>query len=258
VTDRDLQTSALLSWSRDGGALRPDRSKAILEGLLTLPAPKTPTASRVSWLRWALSGGALAAIVALAVVGGPAADRAASPTDCAVPTPPVALLRAQVARSDDLAERMRDYRQDVFGALAGCAGSTEPSVSGWLAMADEASARADEALAAGRLDDARRAIRAIVEIPAPGNVAQDDARLIVRDAAGRLAEIELLAGRPADALAWTDRGLAGGAEHDVFSVALLVSRGRAKEALGRELEAVDDYVQAQRIDEALLERALEE
>lgn len=260
MTDRDLQTAALLRWSRDGGALRPDRGKAILDDLLARPAAKTGPATRTSWLRWALPAGALAAIVVAIVIGrvGPTGDRAASPAACAVPEPPVALLRAQASRSAELDREMSDYRRAVWGALSGCAGSTEPGGSPWHAMADDAGRTADEAIAQGRVDDARRALRRIVETPAPADVARGDVRVIVRDATGRLARIELEAGNPREAIAWADRGLAHGAGADVFSAALLLARGRAKEEVGDDREALDDYVRAQRIDEVLLERALED
>jgi tetratricopeptide (TPR) repeat protein len=137
----------------------------------------------------------------------------------------------------------------VLGACA-----REPRPEQWLETAYLAHRGADEAVAGGRLDEARRQLEAVLRMPTPPGLAPGDERVVLQDVHFRLAEVGLLEGRPERALASADRGLELGRDTDVFTANLLVARGRALEALGEEPEAAAAYYEALRIDDELLRR----
>lgn len=128
----------------------------------------------------------------------------------------------------------------------------------WVEETQQASVRADELVRRGDRNGARRELRTIVELEAPESVAPADRRIVVQDATFRLAELDLGDGRAHEALRWAERGLALGVAEDVFAANLFVVRGRARETLGRDREAADDFYRALRINEELLRRALGE
>ena len=132
--------------------------------------------------------------------------------------------------------------------LAGCEGGGRAWMEG---------ARADSAAAeAGDRDEAIAALERLVAREVPDDVAAEDARVVLQDAYARLAALYLEAGDAGAARREADRGLALGEVDDVFTANLLVARGRADEALGRDQEAARDYHRAIRVHEALLDRAL--
>lgn len=142
----------------------------------------------------------------------------------------------------------------VVGLSSGCPYTDDGVV--WVDETREASQRADVLLQRGDRAGARRELRAIVEMEKPESIATADRRIVVQDATFRLAELDLADGRAQDAIRWADRGLATGRAEDVFTANLLVVRGRAREALGNDREAADDFYRALRINEVLLRRAL--
>lgn len=133
---------------------------------------------------------------------------------------------------------------------------TGPSAADWIAAGDVAVRAAEKALAGGDGASARRVLEEFLDAPRPSDMAADDRRVLVQDAAFRLADVELRAGRAEAARAVAERGLAEGRGVDVFTANLLVARGRAFEALGRPGEAVEDYHAALVVNEALLAAAL--
>ncbi|HOX44028.1 MAG TPA: hypothetical protein PK668_10550 [Myxococcota bacterium] len=145
----------------------------------------------------------------------------------------------------------------LAASLPGCG---QAGAGRWVAAAEAALQRADAALGRGDLDGARAAMLEIVRAPAPDGVAPADARAIRQDAGYLLAGLELEAGRPAEALAAAEQGLAlGRAEEggaDVFEANLHIVRGRALEALGRPGDAAAAYHRALLIQERLLAEAL--
>ena len=139
------------------------------------------------------------------------------------------------------------------------AGETQSPASAaeWVADARRAHDEADRALARGDADVARRVLSDALRAEVPGGVGELDRRAVRQDLAYRLAQVELEAGAPEAAVRWAEQGLAEGRENDVFTANLLVVRGSAREALGNEREAADDYFEALEINEALLRRTLD-
>jgi hypothetical protein len=126
----DVEAAAFLGFSRDAGALAPDRAEAVLRRVLAQPPAEQPAAAaeqpaaapvrargrRAAW-RWAMPVAACAAAAAALLAVG--ARRGGT----ALPAPPAALLRAQVRAARvggaamDLEPEMRAYRQRLFAAL---------------------------------------------------------------------------------------------------------------------------------------------
>lgn len=145
-----------------------------------------------------------------------------------------------------------------FGAT-GCAPARDagvPSANEWLSATHAAHARADAALAAGEPGPARTLLTRALEQPVPAEVRPEDRRLVHQDLLFRLSEVALADRAPADALLCSERGLALGRQNDLFSANLLVARGHALAALGRDVEAAISYRDALAIDEQLLHIAL--
>lgn len=142
----------------------------------------------------------------------------------------------------------------AMASALGC--QAEPSPDDWLSQLEQAHRAADEALDGGHVEAAREALLAVIDGPMPSGLGQRDGHIILQDVYHRLAEIELLAGRAEAALDWCDRGLELEQASDLFVANLLVSRGRANEALGRDEAAAADYFAALEINEALLQEHL--
>jgi len=142
-------------------------------------------------------------------------------------------------------------------ALASACGSEDRPAATYVRETRAAHAAADRALERGDREGALAALRFLLEERAPEGLAPEDAWVIRADAAYRLAELELGAGDPEAALAWIERGLEGGARADLFEANLLVTRGRALEALGRDVEAARAYHEALVINDELLGQTLE-
>jgi len=146
----------------------------------------------------------------------------------------------------------------ALATLPACSGEERSDARRWVESAEAAHRAADEAIARGELDEARAALLGPFEAEPPEGVAERDRRVVRQDLAFRLAEVELEAEVPEAALRWVERGLELGRGEDLFTANLLVARGRANEALGREREAAADYFEALEINDALLRRTLEE
>ncbi len=145
-------------------------------------------------------------------------------------------------------------------AAVGCARQepSAPSAAEWIGQAREAHAAADRAVAREDWSAARDALRRAWQREVPAAVGADDRRVVRQDLAYRLAEVELSAGAAEDALRWAEDGLREGRAEDVFTGNLLVARGRAREALGDDRRAAQDYFEALEINEALLRRTFDE
>lgn len=139
----------------------------------------------------------------------------------------------------------------IEGVVAPPAGS---SASIWIASAREASAIADGAEDAV----AWRTLEDFLRRPVPAEVAPEHRRILRQDAWYRLGRLALEAGDHETAVAQAERGLAEGRELDLFTASLLTLRGQAYEASGAMDRASDDYYAALRVNEALLEQALED
>lgn len=152
----------------------------------------------------------------------------------------------------------------VLIAVSACAAEESPqnaqnaTAAAWLAQAEHAHEVATAAAEARQWDTARGALRAAIEAEVPSGVSAQDRRVVRQDLAYRLAEVELSAGAAEAAVRWAERGLEEGRGNDVFTANLLVIRGRANEAVGRDRPAANDYFEALEINEALLRRSLGE
>ena len=144
----------------------------------------------------------------------------------------------------------RDAAEPVAGA-----GRTANDAREWLDRIASAHAHADEALAAGQPDRARTFLNAGLAREVPAEIAGEHARALRQDLWYRLSAIGL-ALEPSQALREADQGLALGRHDDLFSANLLVARGRALQALGRDTEAASSYHEALQIDERLLNAVL--
>lgn len=150
----------------------------------------------------------------------------------------------------------------LASTIAGCAmeGDGGPrgaaSPSSWVEGAARANRTADQAIARNDLDAARTALTQALGAEVPRGVSPEDARVVRMDLLFRLSDVELRDGNAARAADRADEGLNLGAHDDVFTANLLVARGKAREALGREREAAGDYFDALEINEKLLEGAL--
>jgi tetratricopeptide (TPR) repeat protein len=140
--------------------------------------------------------------------------------------------------------------------LASACGAGEAAA--WVERVRVQSQGADLALASGAALEAEAALAAILEGAVPRGVAQADRRALLQDAWARRALLRLQQGRPSEAEAAASAGLALGAGGDVFEATLLIARGRAHEALGRDGDAAADYDRAAAIDERLLGALLHE
>jgi predicted negative regulator of RcsB-dependent stress response len=132
-----------------------------------------------------------------------------------------------------------------------------PEARAWIDAAKAANDRADRALESGDREEARAVLDAVLDSTAPRSISADDRRVVVQDVHYRLATIELDDGHPDRALAHAEAGLAEGRAGDVFTANLEVTRGRALEALDREVEAADAYFEALEINDALLRQMLD-
>jgi hypothetical protein len=140
----------------------------------------------------------------------------------------------------------------VASGIAGCGGAA----ARWIDDAASRSAQVDALLREGQLARARSLLEALVALPVPASVAEQDRRAVLQDAYARLSLVALRSGAAADAKRYADAGLALGEHRDVFTSALRTMRGRAEEALGNDAEAARDYEAAQVIAELLLQASL--
>ncbi|HUU00188.1 MAG TPA: hypothetical protein VM425_01965 [Myxococcota bacterium] len=142
----------------------------------------------------------------------------------------------------------------VATLLASCARRAD--TGRWVDGIGEANIKADRALADGNLVAARTILEEVADKPLPAGLAVEDGLLVRKDACFRLAMLELQAERPKIALEWADRGLGLDKRGDLFTANLLVARGSALEALGKDDLAARSYKRALGINEKLLEAEL--
>jgi len=144
----------------------------------------------------------------------------------------------------------------ALALLCGCAAS-EPPASSWIMQASALSDRADDALNRRDLAFAQQELeQMLLLVEKTPDVAER--RTLLEDTYYRLARVELLRGRPTDAVAAANEGLKMGRERDLFTANLLIARGGAYEALGQASAAVADYHDALLVNEGLLRQALGE
>jgi predicted negative regulator of RcsB-dependent stress response len=132
-----------------------------------------------------------------------------------------------------------------------------PEARAWIESASAANQTADRALESGDRARARTVLEDVLRAAPPRTVRPDDRRIVLQDVRYRLASIDLEDHEPESALEHSEAGLALGRAEDVFTANLHVTRGRALEAIGREVEAADAYFEALEINDALLRQMLD-
>ena len=144
--------------------------------------------------------------------------------------------------------------------VASACGPSEPAAEppvrdaeAWLEAVERAHVTADTEPAS----QASAALSMALATPVPRDVLAMHRRVVHQDLLFRLARAELDGGRPADALAATERGLALGQQPDVFTANLQLARGEALEALGRAAEAASAYFEALEINRKILHHVLD-
>jgi hypothetical protein len=141
--------------------------------------------------------------------------------------------------------------------MAACGGDARSDeAAGWVASMREASESADRALAQRDLGRAEHALRDALGRDVPSAVAPEDRRIVRADLHYRFAELELGRGDPIRAEELATRALDEGRGRDVFTANLLIVRGGAREARGDDAGAAEDYYEALRISEELMQSAL--
>ncbi|MBW1810723.1 MAG: hypothetical protein JRJ87_21200 [Deltaproteobacteria bacterium] len=143
----------------------------------------------------------------------------------------------------------------VLGLSQSCAYKSDSGR--WIREAQAANSHADQSIARGNIVAARTALQEILARPAPASIPEQDVIIVKQDIFFRLAMLELQTGKPKAALDWSEQGLSLSQKHDLFTANLLVARGNALEVLGNETNAVGDYHKALKINEKLLNQALD-
>jgi tetratricopeptide (TPR) repeat protein len=144
----------------------------------------------------------------------------------------------------------------VLGLSQSCASKSESGK--WIREAQAANSSADQAIAQGNIVAARTSLRHVLAKPAPTSIPEQDVIIVKQDIYFRLAALELQAGKPKAALIWSEQGLSLSQKHDLFTANLLVAKGNALEALGNEVDAVAEFHKALKINEKLLNQALDD
>jgi hypothetical protein len=144
----------------------------------------------------------------------------------------------------------------IFAIATACGGARDDDAAAWIASMREASESADRALGQRDIARAEFALKDALGRDVPAGVTAADRRIVRHDLQYRLAELELGRGDPLRAEEIVDGALREGRARDVFTANLLIVRGRAREARGDEPAAAEDYYEALRISEELMESAL--
>ncbi len=120
VPEDALSTAALLRYAKDGGALDPERGKAIFEDAMARARPPREARARTRWTLFGLLGLGAAGALSIAIVLRTAPPDVRGP----LPPPPRALLEAQVAALsgpsaslDALAMETAGYRGTLYAKL---------------------------------------------------------------------------------------------------------------------------------------------
>lgn len=262
--DDVLETAALLRFSGQAGQLssaaRARIQKDVLASLPRASRPR-PTHPIPRWLAWGLpllAGAAAAVVVSIQGVREGAVRDTATLTEA--PTPASgALDQAAAATSaeglrslkleaamptEQLARAARAYRAKLLPRLK------DPRFEQTHALVDSAGSRE-------QLEHAELSLTALSTAASGPDISPSDSRLARQDIFCRLAEVALRLGQAAAALEWTRQGLALDGPPTPFLAQLSLLEGEAHHGLGDELAAAKSYMQALRVNEALLDESLE-
>ena len=245
-----LEMAALLRYSADGGKLSVERRAQIRDELLSsLPKTSAPRARSWSWLGLGVPvacGATLVGALWLATTRESAEESSgASGSVAAVRT----ASEAEAPLADELARAAQAYRERLISKLESPRLEQVHRV-GDHALGNPAASRTD-------LEHAARVLADLAAAPASG-WSSSDTRLVRQDLFCRLAETALRLGQPDAALDWTRQGLELDGPPTPFLARLSALEGQAKAALGDRLGAAQSYMQALKVNEALLDESLDD
>ena len=143
----------------------------------------------------------------------------------------------------------------VLGLSQSCAYKSDSGK--WIREAQAANSSADQSIARGNFVAARTSLQEVLAKPTPASLPDQDVIIVKQDILFRLAALELHAGKPKAALNWSEQGLSLSQKHDLFTANLLVAKGNALQALGNGVDAVAEFHKALKINEKLLNQALD-
>ena len=246
-----LEMAALLRYSADGGKLSLERRAQIRDELLS-SLPKTSASPRARLWKW-LGLGVPVACGATLVGALWLATTRESPEDSSGASGSVAAVltasEAEAPLADELARAAQAYRERLISKLESPRLEQVHRVSD-QALGSSAASRAD-------LEHAARVLADLATTPDSG-WGGSDTRLVRQDLFCRLAETALRLGQPDAALDWTRQGLELDGPPTPFLARLSALEGQAKAALGDRLGAAQSYMQALKVNEALLDESLDD
>lgn len=242
-----LEMAALLRYSAGAGKLRDPRRAQIREELLSsLPRASAPRSRLWRWLGLGVPvacGATLVGALWLATTRERPEDTfAASEPEAA------ALTRTDAPLADQLARAAEAYRAALVPRL-GSARLEQAHRAGDAALRPPEVSRAD-------LERARELLSALAATP-ESHWSAADTRQVRQDLFCRLAEAALRLGQPDAALDWTRQGLVLDGPPTPFLAQLSALEGQAKAALGDRLGAAQSYMQALKVNEAMLDESLD-
>jgi hypothetical protein len=275
LPERALETAALLRFAAGAGQLSPERRALMRANVLAESRVTGALRQGPRLRRWVVIGVPLlasAAAVALAIRGPLVADRSEQAANSGIPdSVPRSAASAVGARpSVELAERERaDMRAEPrpgeqlrvsSGERLGRA--VRLSRERLLAKLqdsrlEQAHALVDLARSPAQLEAAQTHLSALTSGALGVTSSESDTRLARQDIFCRLAEVALRLGQLQAALDWTRQGLDLDGSPSPFLAQLSQLQGQAREGLGDRAGAAQSYMQALRINEALLQENLE-
>lgn len=244
-----LEMAALLRYSADAGRLRDPRRAQIREELLSsLPPASAPRSRLWTWLGLGVPvacGATLLCALWLATTRERAEDTlAASEPEAAA----LARGETEAPLTEQLARAAEAYRAALVTRL-GSARLEQAHRAGDAALRPPEVSRTE-------LEHARELLSELAATP-ESHWSAADTRQVRQDVFCRLAETALRLGQPDAALDWTRQGLHLDGPPTPFLAQLSALEGQAKAALGDRLGAAQSYMQALKVNEAMLDESLD-
>lgn len=243
-----LEAAALLRYSADAGQLNGERQAKIREEVLgSLSRSAAPRSRAWAWLSLGLpvlAGASLVGVLWLAATQERPEHTTASAEDGMIPgaADPAPRLVGQ------LAQAAAEYRAGLVRSLKSDALERVHAL-GDRALLDRDASRTE-------VEHAQQALAELARAPAEGHWSATETRQVRQDLFCRLAEAALRLGQPEAALDWARQGLALDGPPTPFLAQLSALEGQAKAALGDRLGAAQSYMQALKVNQALLDESL--
>lgn len=243
-----LEMAALLRYSADGGKLSAERRAWIREELLSsLPKTSAPRARFWRWLGLGVPvacGATLVGALWLATTR----ERPEGSTASRKVTAVLTAAETEAPLAGQMARAAQAYRAALIPKLE------SPRLEQAHRVSDQA--LRDPAASRTELERTQRVLSDLVGTP-ESSWSASDTRQVRQDLFCRLAETALRLGQPDTALDWTRQGLELDGPPTPFLAQLSALEGQAKAALGDRLGAAQSYMQALKVNEALLDQSLD-